>query len=478
MLQPFMKLQFASQLLSNCPFNDATLEFSDGSLSISRMILASHCKQFYDLFSENPNKDHFKCKNLKLCDFKIYYEYLHLDAEFIIDGAKLVSLMKVHAALNISDLMEKLNKWMVTENFASYLNYFFDQNTNNEVHKEQSNLARKFILQNLKSLCIIKAFERFSRDNFFSLLSNKFIKLANQDVLFQIIGQWVNHDFNTRKTDWLSLVRKLDFANITYFTIDTCMKENKNTFLVPELSQFFWVKMKEIMMKKNPLILSKSSWSKMILFGGKNAIDSVVEINIKKSSVKRISQLSIGKAHHCSERIGDYVFVLGDANNSQIENFDLEQMKWYNTSTLLQSFRDHDSVIVDRTIYVVGDYESKKFQRFDRREGKWSFLVDIPENAYYTSMSSWEQKITCIGGGIKARLMGQVYDIRNDKWEQIENLPIFIYGAKSLESESHIIVAGGYGTDKIHSYDKSKKIWSNLNIKLPKENWNVSKVLI
>uniref|UniRef100_A0AC35TMV1 Kelch repeat protein n=1 Tax=Rhabditophanes sp. KR3021 TaxID=114890 RepID=A0AC35TMV1_9BILA len=84
------------------------------------MILASHSEKFYLLFCENPKQVHFKDSNMKLKDFEVYYEYLHLDTHFKVDGDKMVSIMKVQAALQVYDLrvMQKMNKYDLEKNVS------------------------------------------------------------------------------------------------------------------------------------------------------------------------------------------------------------------------------------------------------------------------------------------------------------------------------------------------------------------------
>uniref|UniRef100_A0AC35UDF1 Kelch repeat protein n=1 Tax=Rhabditophanes sp. KR3021 TaxID=114890 RepID=A0AC35UDF1_9BILA len=150
-------------------------------------------------------------------------------------------------------------------------------------------------------------------------------------------------------------------------------------------------------------------------------------------------------------------------------------MKWIDAPKLLQPISRHDSVIVDEIIYAVGDSQSTKFQRFDPREGKWSFLADIPNKRHFTALSVFEHTITCTGG-VKTESLCQIYDIRNKKWDKLANLTIPVWGAKSIENETSIIVAGGFNTDQIQSYSKINKAWSIMNIKLPHNNYYNSKI--
>uniref|UniRef100_A0AC35TSZ1 BTB domain-containing protein n=1 Tax=Rhabditophanes sp. KR3021 TaxID=114890 RepID=A0AC35TSZ1_9BILA len=316
-----MRFQFASLLLYNSPFNDAILEFNDGFLPVSRMILASHSEKFYLLFCENPKQAHFKDLNMKLKDFEVYYEYLHLDTHFKVDGDKMVSIMKVQAALQVYDLRLQIDNWLLSRQFASHLGSLFEK-TKNKVLAKQHYLTRQIIGSNLKELCTVKAFGTFSRDNFLSFLNRDFIKTKDQGVLLEIIGQWVMYAFDTRKSDWLPLVKQLDFSNINFCILRFYLDENTQIFHIPELATYLFEKTRKTIRKEYPSIMPK--YSKMMLFGGKAETDSIVEIDIQENSVKIIGQLSIGKVDHCAEQIGDYVFVLGDAENEQVEKFAIQ----------------------------------------------------------------------------------------------------------------------------------------------------------
>uniref|UniRef100_A0AC35TWU5 BTB domain-containing protein n=1 Tax=Rhabditophanes sp. KR3021 TaxID=114890 RepID=A0AC35TWU5_9BILA len=85
-------------------FDDAEFVFSDGSMKVSRMILAGHSKYFYDLLTKDVTKTKFDIKNLKMADFKVYYEYVHSGDNFKIDGDKVVAFLQVQIELNLPDI--------------------------------------------------------------------------------------------------------------------------------------------------------------------------------------------------------------------------------------------------------------------------------------------------------------------------------------------------------------------------------------
>uniref|UniRef100_A0AC35UEG6 Kelch repeat protein n=1 Tax=Rhabditophanes sp. KR3021 TaxID=114890 RepID=A0AC35UEG6_9BILA len=173
------------------------------------------------------------------------------------------------------------------------------------------------------------------------------------------------------------------------------------------------------------------------------------------------------------------IYVIGGELNGDpintVEYFEPEKMKWIDAPELLQQISAHDSVIVDEIIYAVGDSQSTKFQRFDPREGKWSFLADIPNQTFYTALSVFEHTITC-SGGYHTQSLCQVYDITNNKWDKLANLTIPVSGARSIENETSIIVAGGQNCDQIQSYNKDSKTWSIMDIKLPHKHYLSSKI--
>uniref|UniRef100_A0AC35TXC4 BTB domain-containing protein n=1 Tax=Rhabditophanes sp. KR3021 TaxID=114890 RepID=A0AC35TXC4_9BILA len=519
-----MIYQYFINLFGANLFNDTELVFSDGSMKVSRMILAGHSKYFFDLLTKDVTQTKFDIKNLKMADFKVYYEYVHCGDDFKIDGDKILAFFQVQIELNLPDIRIKLIEWIKKNDFIIYQGIFYENSSKSEL-EEYHNLTKQLISINFKSLCEIKAFDSFSRDNFLRLMSKDFIKNMDQGIILDIIARWVEYDFINRKSDWLDLVSQIDYTKVERITLGEYVQKNEKIYSIPDLMKFLIPK---ICVKKNEKtvvssILAKNSYSKMILFGGAQPDQSVVEIYTKQSSVKAIRDLSIGKKFHCSEKIGNDVFVLGDRNSKKIEKYNLEsnqsevlsfemtfnkniyssvvhsnriyviggrlngnsidtveyfepeKMKWIDAPKLLQSIRCHDSVIVDEIIYAVGDISSTKFQRFDPREGKWNFLADISNKTYGTALSVFEHTITC-SGGQNARLLCQVYDIRNNKWDKLTNLTIPFLGAKSIENETSIIVAGGENSNQIQSYSKNNKTWSIMNITLPHKNYYSSKI--
>uniref|UniRef100_A0AC35U8D8 Kelch repeat protein n=1 Tax=Rhabditophanes sp. KR3021 TaxID=114890 RepID=A0AC35U8D8_9BILA len=187
--------------------------------------------------------------------------------------------------------------------------------------------------------------------------------------------------------------------------------------------------------------------------------------------------MTCNKEFYSSVVHSNRIYVIGGRLNGDpidtVEYFEPEKMKWIDAPKLLQPITRHDSVIVDEIIYAVGDWESNKFQRFDPREGKWSLLADIPNKTHFTALSVFEHTITC-SGGIHTKSLCQVYDIRNDEWDKLANLTIPVWGARSIENETSIIVAGD--GDQIQSYNKDNKTWSIMDIKLPYEKYLSSKI--
>uniref|UniRef100_A0AC35TJ91 BTB domain-containing protein n=1 Tax=Rhabditophanes sp. KR3021 TaxID=114890 RepID=A0AC35TJ91_9BILA len=519
-----MIYQYFPNLFGARLFNDAELVFSDGSIKVSRMMLAGHSKIFFDVFTKDVTKTKFNIKSLKLADFKVYYEYVYFGDDFKIDGNKIVALLQVQIKLNSPDIRIKLIEWIKKKDFVTYLGIFYENSSRSEL-EEYHNLTEQLITTNFKALCEIKAFDSFTRDNFLRLMRKDFIKNKDQVIILDIITRWVEYDLKTRNSDWLDLILQIDYTKVGRITLEEYVKKNKNIYLIPDLVEFLVFK---ICGKKNKnisvsSIVSKNSYSKMILFGGLHSNQSVVEIDMKQNSVKTIGSLSIGKWCHCSEKIGNDVFVLGDYNSKRIEKYNLEsnksevlsfemtcnkdvyssvvysnriyviggrlngnsidtveyfepeKMKWVDAPKLLQQIRCHDSVIVDEIIYAVGDSQSTKFQRFDPREGKWSFLADIPNKRHFTALSVFEHTITCTGG-VKTESLCQIYDIRNKKWYKLTNLTDPVLGARSIENETSIIVAGGVFSDQIQSYNKDNRTWSIMDTQLPHTNYYSSKI--
>uniref|UniRef100_A0AC35U4A0 BTB domain-containing protein n=1 Tax=Rhabditophanes sp. KR3021 TaxID=114890 RepID=A0AC35U4A0_9BILA len=99
-----MIYQYFPNLFGARLFNDAELIFSDGSMKVSRMMLAGHSKFFFDVFTKDVTKTKFDIKNLKMADFKVYYEYVYFGDDFKIDGNKIVALLQVQIKLNSPDI--------------------------------------------------------------------------------------------------------------------------------------------------------------------------------------------------------------------------------------------------------------------------------------------------------------------------------------------------------------------------------------
>uniref|UniRef100_A0AC35TWN6 BTB domain-containing protein n=1 Tax=Rhabditophanes sp. KR3021 TaxID=114890 RepID=A0AC35TWN6_9BILA len=317
-----MIYQYFPNLFEASLFNDAELVFSDRSMKVSRMILAGHSKYFYDLFTKDVTQTKFNIKSLKLADFKVYYEYVHSGDDFKIDGDKIVAFLQVQIELNLPDIRIKLKEWIMNKDFVIYQGIFYENSSKSEL-EEYHNLTKQLITTNFEALCQIKAFDSFSRDNFLKLMSKNFIKNKNKGIILDTIARWVEYDFSNRKSDWLDLVSQIDYTKVDHITLEEYVEKNENIYSMPDLMKFLFLKIRVSKDEKSVVsnVVSKNSYSKMILFGGEYSDQSVVEIDTKQNSVKIIGNLSIGKSGHFSEKIGNNVFVLGNEDSKKIEKY-------------------------------------------------------------------------------------------------------------------------------------------------------------
>uniref|UniRef100_A0AC35TRB0 CHCH domain-containing protein n=1 Tax=Rhabditophanes sp. KR3021 TaxID=114890 RepID=A0AC35TRB0_9BILA len=231
--------------------------------------------------------------------------------------------------------------------------------------------------------------------------------------------------------------------------------------------------------QKEYLVLSKRIGSDVFVLGG-GVNKKIEKYNLESNKSEVLSfEMSCNNEDYSTVVYSNRIYVIGGELNGDaidtVEYFEPEKMKWIDAPKLLQQVSYHDSVIVDQIIYAVGNRNSNKFQRIDPREGKWSFLADMPNQTYWTALSVFGHAFTC-AGGVKTESLCQIYDIRNDKWDKLANLTIPVWGAKSIENETSIIIVGGYNTDQIQSYSKYNKTWSIMDIKLPHTNDCSSKI--
>uniref|UniRef100_A0AC35U3A1 DEP domain-containing protein n=1 Tax=Rhabditophanes sp. KR3021 TaxID=114890 RepID=A0AC35U3A1_9BILA len=300
--------------------------------------------------------------------------------DFQIDGDKLVSLLAIYLKLGLVDIESRLEGWISDDKVLKHQSIIYESCYKANL-VQYSNLSKDLISTNFDVLYEIGAFDSLERDPFINLLDLDFIINKNQYLILDVITRWVEFEFQKRKMDWLHLITFINFQKIETKNLKEYMKINTNIYINPEMSLFFVNQLAEKIPEecidqrkvdaleniyeaptRIPSNMGNSNYSKMMLFGGTKDGNAVITIDVNQMTVTKERQLLYAKSRHCSERIENQVFVLGDFKNANIEKYDLSGNR--NNSVLsfgMSSKKEnYGSVLISDKIYVLAGYQDKR----------------------------------------------------------------------------------------------------------------------
>jgi len=197
------------------------------------------------------------------------------------------------------------------------------------------------------------------------------------------------------------------------------------------------------------------------------AIDLLLRGGIPKYSVNIYGDVSGG---------GGGKSVTSSISSKDLYRYNPEEDKWSIISNKLKAKRFSCSEYIDGEIYVFNGFDfifyddrmnrvvNKNFEAIDTHSGKVSHLSHNPYPAYNSGSAVCDNNIYVFGGAFTENQFSNkllVYNTYRDEWLQLWNMP----EQKTCRGEiidGILFVFGGYNgrlSSKIHSYDIENDMW-------------------
>ena len=183
--------------------------------------------------------------------------------------------------------------------------------------------------------------------------------------------------------------------------------------------------------------------------------------------------------------LGNYLYIFGSMLGNIAYAFNLITEEWEESTPALYGNFNWCAVATDEHIYLVGRYFSAtygcEFQRFTPQgtgpTGSWELMADYPIAACGIA-AAWDGGnyiYACGGGGNSGpSFLAHRYDIADDTWESICNLPMTMkyHGGAFIEGKFHVV--GGYQTSNEHyAYDPDEGLWIEKTEPLVEQNFGL-----
>ena len=169
--------------------------------------------------------------------------------------------------------------------------------------------------------------------------------------------------------------------------------------------------------------------------------------------------------------LGNYMYCFGEQNSNLARALNLTTELWEIPTLPLYGNCNWCGVTTDQHFYIVGRYSGaygSEFQRFTPTAGgptgTWALMASYP-HAVCGAAADWDggNFIYAAGGGSPDIMNAYKYDIANNTWTAIANLPVAMkyHGGSFVSGKFHVV--GGYNTANAHyAYDPATNTWAAL----------------
>uniref|UniRef100_A0AC35TL56 BACK domain-containing protein n=1 Tax=Rhabditophanes sp. KR3021 TaxID=114890 RepID=A0AC35TL56_9BILA len=215
------------------------LTFKDGKIAnIAKSSVCYHNTYLCKEIINHPDKDKFDVPNITLEEFECYQEFILKAKDFCLNKEKVYNLINAQRYLNSDYLELSIGKWFEDNLNFSYLPnvYEYLNNTHLSILTEK---IKHIIHNNLEEVCKHNTFDSVSYKNLIDLFPKELSSKENAIICLDLFTKWVKHDFQNRKTQWINLLKKIDFNCIeSDYILNEYVPNNHHVNDVLEVSTF------------------------------------------------------------------------------------------------------------------------------------------------------------------------------------------------------------------------------------------------
>ena len=479
----FCLLTYANENRNQNLFNDIIIKTENGeNISANRMVLSCYSKYFEKMFKsqmKEQTQQSINVKGVKGESLKLLIDYIY-SGQICVTSDNVVSLLSAADYLQLDKVkdfcVEFIRFEIKTENCLKILmmaDIYRTPLLKNEVFK--------YINQNHEKIIKNQVHKYLSKVDFISCVSLFNQHAMNQNLLCQLILDWIKYDRETRKDELFQLLPLVNFEKLSIDFLKSVVSDDV-IYEDKVCAKLVNCHLLEIIQKR----FSSEKESKIVSLGGGWSEKRVAEVyNLSNHSSVAYPDLPDPLQSHCALKTNNYIYCIGGyckyvAKNS-VRRLDIseENLKWEEVASMSFNRSSFGASYLNEFIVVSGGCNENSEQL------AWTEAYAIATNRWKT-IASLKQKrranklVTCQGclyslGGFDGKRytasVEKLFDL-NSEWNDVASMQTERCYFAAVSCDGFIYAIGGVRSNfcdlkTVEKYDPRLNSWtyvSSMNI--------------
>lgn len=442
-----------NEFRKNNLYCDLELKITDVIFRCHRAILSACCPYFESLLSDrwrHGRDGPVKLPGISPDMMEILLTYIYT-REVKISSDNVVELLPAADQFGVLGITKKcrdfLREALCPENCIGIRNFAIQNSQYDLVETVQAYILANFTQISDKS----EEFLEITPDLLFEFLASDELNVKSEEVAFEMMIRWVEHDVDFRKEAMTRILKTVRMGLMDPDFFMTKVKSHK-------------------LMKDNPEV-------RPII---KEAMKALYDLS-SYSATSRVGQPAKVSPYIRPRLPNEILFAVGGWSGGSptnvIETYDCRAESWVDISSwpVLQEERPrayHGLAAHDKFIYIVGGFDGQNYfnsmRKLDLTNTKLTEEAPMKHRRCYVSCTTLGHEIYALGGmdGQKRLASCEVYDCKKKRWSILADMSQKRSDADSSAANNKVYVAGGFnGHECLNStefYDKASAQWTRV----------------
>ena len=312
-----------------------------------------------------------------------------------------------------------------------------------------------FILDNFMAISDQQEFLSLSFDRLCEILENDLLRVKSEEMAFEAVCRWIQHDCCFRKQFMAELFKEVRFGLLSRSYLTGRVLSEVLVQQDSECRDFVL----HVLQQESPdldLSSKKRKINALYIFGGhmnhtggkRTKVFSVqyLDCTMGKSHLEEFSRIRISACHVAT--LGHFIYFSSMVNKNILMRFNMLSLEW-ERHTDVSSYSASDTMssvgcVCQQFMYIVG---GSCYRRLNTATNLWQKLTLPAYEHYRPGVCCFNDKIYVISGCDKfyQEAVNHVerFDTGNKAWEMLSPLPTARWGASAAVMNKMIYVVGG-----------------------------------